>query len=150
MSSRPTVDFRYCQTPHPLSVYESSTPLTPDTPLGLNRMYVAQINDDWVRDAASAATRGWPKQASAELVTGGVYGAFWPVRERIARGAFRPLYDSPDGFVVPITLAWSDAFIEEICPDRDTPYANYEAWQVWGFLDGARENGRWAIDGLWR
>lgn len=121
-----------------------------ETPLGLNRMYVAQIDDAWVRDPVRAAANGWPAPTGPELVTGGIHGAFWPVRERIARGTMRPLYDGPDGFVVPITLAWLDAFIEEICPDRDTPYANHEVWHVWSFLDQAKEDGRWAIVGRWR
>ena len=113
-------------------------------------MYVAQLDDAWMTDPATAATRGWPIKDGPELVTGGIHGAFRPVRERIQRGGVRTIYDSADGFVVPITLSWLDAFIEEICPNRDTPYANSEVWHVWGFLDTAVENGRWALVGLWQ
>jgi hypothetical protein len=110
-----------------------------ETPLVLNRIYVAHIDDQWVRDSARAATSGLPAQTRPELVTGGIHGAFRPVRERIDPRVPRPLCDGAEGPGVPVTLAWRDTFIEEICPDRDTPCANDK---VWAFLDRARESAR--------
>ncbi len=117
--------------------------------MSVNRLYVTRLSRAWVRDPASEAARGWPVKNGPELVTSGSHGAFWPLRQRVANGLLHPIYDGPDGFVVPISLVWLAAFLEEICPDRDTPYANHEVWDVWEFLDTAKDDGRWAIVGRW-
>ncbi len=110
-------------------------------------MCVAQLDDARLADPTRAATTGLLAPSGPELVTGGIHGAFRPVRERIVRGTLRAIHDGADGFVVPISSAWLAAFVEEICPDRDTPCANQEVWPVWGLLNGAVENGRWALVG---
>lgn len=116
----------------------------------MNRIYVAKLSDAWRRNPSRAMRRGLPKIAGPELVTGGIHGAFWPVRQKIRTGELKVLAETPAGFVVPITLAWLEAFIEEICPDRDSPYANEDVWHVRSFLHTARESGRWALVGVWR
>lgn len=66
------------------------------------------------------AIGNWARSATGpDLQTGGIEGAFWPVRQKVARGAVRAAYDGADWFVVPITLAWLRAFVEKISPDRD-------------------------------
>jgi hypothetical protein len=116
----------------------------------MNRMYVAQLDDAWIADPTRAAAAGMPAQDRPALVTGRIEGAFWPVREEIARGVLRAAYDGANWFVVPITLAWLDAFVEEISPDRDTEYDNWAVAPARIFLHRAVENGRWSLLGVWR
>ena len=116
----------------------------------MNRMYVAELTDEWLANPTKAAAAGMPSATGPDLQTGGIEGAFWPVRQKVARGAVRAVYDGADWFVVPITLAWLRAFVEEISPDRDTEYDNWAVSGVRAFLHDAVENGRWALVGIWR
>ena len=116
----------------------------------MNRMYVAELNEQWLLNPAQASAAGMPSATGPDLVTGGIEGAFWPVRQKIAQGSLSVVYDGEDWFVVPITLAWLTEFVEEISPDRDTEYDNWAVLDVRIFLNGAVENGRWALVGMWR